>query len=97
MRDEEKKGTSGEHEHAPTDAGATAGTVTCTAQMALYYYGANIITAGNTRSLSLAANGAWDITFPSLLRVGQPYATVDIICSVPAGFKLGLLQNVETD
>lgn len=78
------------------DAGATAGSVVCTAQMGAHYSGASHVSAGNTQTLPLAAGASNYITFPALPR-GYGGDTIDIICNVPPGFKLGLMQNNETD
>ena len=76
-------------------AGASGGTVTSTTQMAAYYFGASEIASGNTQSATIAAGGNATLIFPSLARTAH-WQSVNIICSVPASFKLGLVINIET-
>ena len=76
-------------------AGSTPGTVTCTAQSG-YYAGTNVVAQGNTQNLALAMGVTQSMSFPALPRVAS-YYSINMICSVPAGFKLGLIQNYEND
>jgi len=76
-------------------AGATGGTVTCTAQSG-YYYGGNLVAQGSTLSMTLSASQSNIQVFPSLSRAGDA-DTVNLICRVPPGFKLGLIEQFDPD
>jgi len=76
-------------------AGATGGTVVCTAQSG-YYWSTNNVAQGNTQSRTLAANTYQEMAFPALSRPVWHY-TVNMICNVPPGFKLGLITQLESD
>ena len=76
-------------------AGATGGSVTCTAQSG-YYAGSNLVAQGNTQTLTLAANAHSYIDFPALSRPSYVYS-VNMICNVPPGFKLGVIVPVDND
>ena len=76
-------------------AGATAGSVTCTAQSG-YYAGGNNVAQGNTQTLTLAANANNAIVFPALSRSSY-YYSVNMICNVPPGFKLGLIIPLDNN
>lgn len=73
-------------------ASATAGTVTCTVQSGAFYQGSNHIQQGATVSLTLAAGGNGYLEFPV---IGQSvnWYMLNMICNVPPGFKLGLIER----
>lgn len=73
-------------------AGATGGTVTCTAQMGAFYFGVNHIDQGATVSLTLAAGGNGFLEFPDMV-ASVNWHTINVICNVPPSFKLGLIER----
>lgn len=74
-------------------AGATGGTVTCTAQIGGFYLGANQIVQGNTRSATITPGGSAFMTFVNPLTHTENWQTTNIICNVPPSFKLGLIEH----
>ena len=71
-------------------AGAAAGgNVVCTAQSG-WFAGVSNIAQGDTQNLTLAAGATGQIVFPSLSRPEYFYS-INVICNVPPGFKLGLI------
>ena len=77
-------------------AGSTSGSVVCTAQIGAYYGGANQIVQGNTQTLALAAGTNGYLTFATPMNHTTNWQSVNIICNVPAGFKLGLIEHQKT-
>lgn len=73
-------------------ASAAPGTVVCTVQSGAFYFGVNNIQQGATLNLTLAAGANGYINFPV---IGQNYNwyTLNMICNVPPGFKLGLIER----
>ncbi|WP_460758580.1 hypothetical protein [Lysobacter fragariae] len=76
-------------------AGATGGTVTCTAQVGSFHHGVNNIDQGATVSLTLAAGASGYVFFPTMTSTVN-WSTINIICNVPASFKLGLIERQRT-
>ena len=74
-------------------AGATPGTVTCTAQTGHHYSGATVIRSSFVRTVTLPAsnNGylLWDD--PAWIRI-NPWDTLTLNCRLPGGFRMGLIE-----
>ena len=77
-------------------AGATGGTVTCTAQVGAFYNGVSNVAVGSTRNLVLAANANAQIVYPNPMTHTAKNQSVNIVCSVPPSFKLGLIEHWRT-
>jgi hypothetical protein len=73
--------------------GATAGFVLCSAQEGSFYGGSNYVTSSNQQNYSLAANSNHYMVFTtSALTRTNYWETLTLICRIPAGGKMGLIE-----